>query len=256
MPAAAQGQTWSEILCCPSCGEMFGIPREPVTSICGHIICRPCTHVYPGAYCPIDQAENRYSLQELPTNSAILSIVGVQKDVSHEIARLLAHYGRHPEEINSIVECHLNLHVLAGYLRKANSERGGSVWSEVLSRTLQRKLVSLLCMQVVDDETKPKILRTLRSVAERVLSELLSHQQSSHSLSTQLWTAVRARGCQFLGPAMQEDVLKLILLTLSKGASIARKTLVMYIVQTLLEDYPQKFNIPQPIAKKNWVTDI
>lgn len=39
--------------------------------------------------------------------------------------------------------------------------------------------------------------------------------------------------------AMQEEVLRLILLTLSEGALIARKTLVMYIVQTLREDYPQ-----------------
>lgn len=39
--------------------------------------------------------------------------------------------------------------------------------------------------------------------------------------------------------AMQEEVLRLILLTLSEGALIARKTLVMYIVQTLSEDYPQ-----------------
>ncbi|MFH4977774.1 hypothetical protein AB6A40_004483 [Gnathostoma spinigerum] len=38
---------------------------------------------------------------------------------------------------------------------------------------------------------------------------------------------------------MQEEVLRLILLTLSEGALIARKTLVMYIVQTLGEDYPQ-----------------
>ena len=38
---------------------------------------------------------------------------------------------------------------------------------------------------------------------------------------------------------MQEDVLKLILLTLEKGALIARKTLVMYVVSMLSEDYPQ-----------------
>ena len=61
-------------------------------------------------------------------------------------------------------------------------------------------------------------------------------------LSTQLWTAVRSRGCQFLGPAMQEDVLKLILLTLRTGAPIARKTLVMYVVQMLTDDYPQVFS--------------
>lgn len=39
--------------------------------------------------------------------------------------------------------------------------------------------------------------------------------------------------------AMQDEVLKLVLLTLSEGALISRKTLVMYIVQTLRDDYPQ-----------------
>lgn len=38
---------------------------------------------------------------------------------------------------------------------------------------------------------------------------------------------------------MQEEVLKLILLILSEGALMSRKTLVLYIVQTLREDYPQ-----------------
>lgn len=37
---------------------------------------------------------------------------------------------------------------------------------------------------------------------------------------------------------MQEDVLKLILLALAHGELIARKTLVLYIVQTMSDDYP------------------
>jgi RING finger/CCCH-type zinc finger protein len=39
--------------------------------------------------------------------------------------------------------------------------------------------------------------------------------------------------------AMQEEVLKLVLLALSEGVLISRKVLVMYIVQTLEKDYPQ-----------------
>ncbi|PIO69743.1 hypothetical protein TELCIR_08422 [Teladorsagia circumcincta] len=104
---------------------------------------------------------------------------------------------------------------------------------------MQRKLVSLLCYQLVEEEGRLRALKTSRLIAERIMTELLLIQQNSGSLSTHLWTAVRARGCQFLGPAMQEDVLKLILLALDKGALIARKTLVMYVVQMLSEDYPQ-----------------
>lgn len=81
-------------------------------------------------------------------------------------------------------------------------------------------------------------MRSIRSLSERIVTELICVVQNTVHLSAFLWSAVRARGCQFLGPAMQEDVLKLILLTLVNGELIARKTLVMYIVQTLLEDYP------------------
>lgn len=38
---------------------------------------------------------------------------------------------------------------------------------------------------------------------------------------------------------MQEEVLKLIFLILSEGSLMSRKTLVLYIVQALREDYPQ-----------------
>lgn len=37
---------------------------------------------------------------------------------------------------------------------------------------------------------------------------------------------------------MQEDILKLILRVLSRGELIARKSLVIYIVQTLQDKYP------------------
>lgn len=38
---------------------------------------------------------------------------------------------------------------------------------------------------------------------------------------------------------MQEEVLRLILLTLQEGAHISRKNLVMYVVQNLEKEYPQ-----------------
>ena len=44
---------------------------------------------------------------------------------------------------------------------------------------------------------------------------------------------------QFLGPAMQEEVLKLVLLALEEGSALSRKVLVMYVVQKLETHYPQ-----------------
>lgn len=63
--------------------------------------------------------------------------------------------------------------------------------------------------------------------------------QSPQTLSAALWAAVRQRGCQFLGPAMQEAVLQLILLSLEDGISLSRKVLVLFVVQKLETQYTQ-----------------
>ena len=78
-----------------------------------------------------------------------------------------------------------------------------------------------------------------RSVCERIVIELILQHQNQQQLTTYLWSAVRARGCQFLGPAMQEEVLKLVLLALESGSALSRKVLVMFIVQKLKPQYPQ-----------------
>ena len=63
--------------------------------------------------------------------------------------------------------------------------------------------------------------------------------QNPQQLSANLWAAVRTRGCQFLGPAMQEEVLKLVLLALEDGSALSRKVLVMFVVQRLEPHFPQ-----------------
>lgn len=73
---------------------------------------------------------------------------------------------------------------------------------------MQRKVTTLLHSQLVESEGRLRALRSARSIGERALTELLIKHQNPHSLSTSLWAAVRSRGCQFLGPAMQEEVLK------------------------------------------------
>ena len=69
--------------------------------------------------------------------------------------------------------------------------------------------------------------------------ELILLHQNMQQLTTHLWSAVRARGCQFLGPVMQEEVLKLVLLALETGTALSRKVLVMFIVQKLKPQYAQ-----------------
>ncbi|KJH46813.1 hypothetical protein DICVIV_07139 [Dictyocaulus viviparus] len=201
MTPAEHGVTLSDVFRCIACSQLFDNKRAPVNLICGHVLCLQCIPKVNNR-CPEDEVEGSYPIASYPINVALLSII-----------------------TDDIIDC----------LPFWEMEKV----PKILSRTLQRKLVSLLCFQIVEEEGRLRFLKTSRLIAERILMELLLNQQNSGNLSTHLWTAVRARGCQFLGPVMQEDVLKLILVALDKGALIARKTLVMFVVQMLSEDYPQ-----------------
>ena len=75
--------------------------------------------------------------------------------------------------------------------------------SPILSRPMQRKLVTLVNCQLIEEEGRSRALRAARSLGERTVTELILQHQNPQQLSANLWAAVRARGCQFLGPGMQ-----------------------------------------------------
>lgn len=112
-------------------------------------------------------------------------------------------------------------------------------FGSLLSRPMQRKLVTLVNCQLMEDEGRSRALRAARSLGERTVTELILQHQNPQQLSSNLWAAVRSRGCQFLGPAMQEEVLKLVLLALEDGSALSRKVLVMFVVQRLEPHFPQ-----------------
>ena len=121
------------------------------------------------------------------------------------------------------------------------------------------------------EEYKRKIIRSLRSLVERVccdtvipemncgtssnisatnkggggggaLSSMNSQQNQTSSVTntnptSKLWAEIRARGCQFLGPEMQDDVLRLIIHFLNIVTRISRKGLVSWIVLKLKNTY-------------------
>ncbi|KAG6929654.1 ring finger and CCCH-type domains 1 [Chelydra serpentina] len=104
---------------------------------------------------------------------------------------------------------------------------------------MQRKLVTLVHCQLVEEEGRIRAMRAARSLGERTVTELILQHQNPQQLSSNLWAAVRARGCQFLGPAMQEEALKLVLLALEDGSALSRKVLVLFVVQRLEPRFPQ-----------------
>ncbi|GMS88406.1 hypothetical protein PENTCL1PPCAC_10581 [Pristionchus entomophagus] len=240
MAPQGQGLKWAEVLCCPFCVKVFSRQKLAVNLYCSHSVCTDCIEhkMDDEHFCLTDKISGELPLSVLPKNKAIMSIVGVDLQLG------LESFIEHDESLSSADQYILqniddSLCGMASYLRKVDSERGGSVWSEVMSRTVQRKMVHIICLQLAEPSGRLRAARQARQIAERILCEVMLGSQNQQSLSHQLWTAVRARGCQFLGPAMQEDVLNLILLTMSHNALIARKTLVMYVVKRLSETYPQ-----------------
>ncbi|CAH4038610.1 unnamed protein product [Pieris brassicae] len=184
-------------------------------------------------YCPFDQTVIQGDPEELPVNTALLQLAGYpppSKPIHPQCIQALPETDRQAYDI--IVTC---LEQLAVYLKICANNTAGNR----LSRPMQRKLVTLLQCAITDEEGRGRAARAARSLGERSVTELILQHQNPQQLSANLWAAVRARGCQFLGPAMQEEVLKLVLLALEDGSPLSRKVLVMFVVQRLERDFPQ-----------------
>lgn len=75
-----------------------------------------------------------------------------------------------------------------------------------ISLPMQRKLITVVTCQLMDEEGRIKVVRAARSLGERAVTELLLLHQNPQQLAPNLWTAVRTRGCQFLGPGKFESL--------------------------------------------------
>lgn len=220
-----------EYLICPVCEFAFELKvRLPITiSCCGHTVCKACLASLQGAKCPFDQYKISAPIVKLPVNTALALLV----DRNADLEAL-----RPKDGSESSIQYNLSMakmESLASFLIPS-----GSTGTPLqMSRPMQRKLVNLLNTQLLDSEGRWRAIKAARSLGERSVTELILQHQNPQQLSANLWAAVRARGCQFLGPAMQEEVLKLVLLALEDGSSLSRKVLVMFVVQKLEPEYPQ-----------------
>ncbi|KAK3860900.1 hypothetical protein Pcinc_033080 [Petrolisthes cinctipes] len=237
-----QAPQWTEFLSCPICCHEFdGGQRGPISLGCGHTVCRACLAKLQRNQCPYDQTVMRLELDQLPVNGALLSLVGAGTAAEDGGAGGEPSVppppvpAAHTRSYFSAVKC---IKDLALFL-KPFSGSGTNGSSALLSRPMQRKLVTLINCQLVEEEGRARAVRAARSLGERTVTELILQHQNHQQLSANLWAAVRARGCQFLGPAMQEEVLKLVLLALEDGSALSRKVLVMFVVQRLEPHFPQ-----------------
>lgn len=230
-----QAAQWTEFLSCPICyNEFDSSGHQPISLGCSHTVCKTCLHKLHRKACPFDQTPISTDIDLLPVNCALLQLVGAQvpevQPVSLSSAAEVEHY-----EV-----CRMCVEELALYLKPISGAKGvANLSPSVLSRPMQRKLVTLVNCQLVEEEGRVRAVRAGRSLGERTVTELILQHQNPQQLSANLWAAVRARGCQFLGPAMQEDALKLVLLALEDGSALSRKVLVLFVVQKLEARFPQ-----------------
>uniref|UniRef100_A0A3P8XBU6 RING-type E3 ubiquitin transferase n=1 Tax=Esox lucius TaxID=8010 RepID=A0A3P8XBU6_ESOLU len=235
-----QAPQWTEFLLCPICTQLFEESvRKPISLGCGHTVCKMCLNKLHRKECPFDQTRiTADDIELLPVNTALLQLVGGQVPKRQPTTLLIAAEDMaHYEEASDCVE------VLALYLKPLSNNRGVGLSSSgaqsSLSRPMQRKLVTLVHCQLVEAEGRVRATRAARSLGERTVTELILQHQNPQQLSSNLWASVRARGCQFLGPAMQEEALKLVLLALEDGSALSRKVLVLFVVQRLEPRFPQ-----------------
>lgn len=64
------------------------------------------------------------------------------------------------------------------------------------------------------------------------------YQKNGASPSKMLWAALRGRSCQFLGPSVQQDVLRLVIRAFQNFPRLSRKCLVSYIVHMMTPGHP------------------
>uniref|UniRef100_A0A1B6FIC8 RING-type E3 ubiquitin transferase n=1 Tax=Cuerna arida TaxID=1464854 RepID=A0A1B6FIC8_9HEMI len=227
-----QAPQWTEFLSCPvCCNEFDATLRSPVSLACAHTVCKTCLVNLHRKQCPFDQTPITTELEKLPVNTALLQLVG--SSVTNCESPPPSHLGK--DDTHSYLQAKKCIEELALYLKPFSSGSG----TGVLSRPMQRKLVTLINCQLMEEEGRSRAMRAARSLGERTVTELILQHQNPQQLSANLWAAVRARGCQFLGPAMQEEVLKLVLLALEDGSALSRKVLVMFVVQRLEPHFPQ-----------------
>ena len=232
-----QAPQWTEFLSCPICCHDFDVAiRGPISLGCGHTICRTCLANLHRKQCPFDQSIINTEIERLPVNEALLQLVGnpVPTNVATSYQKLLP-----PEDHSNYLVAKRCIEELALYLKPCQANPTLSTGMGLVSRPMQRKLVTLVGCQLVEPEGRARAVRAARSLGERSVTELILQHQNPQQLSANLWAAVRARGCQFLGPAMQEEVLKLVLLALEDGSALSRKVLVMFVVQRLESHFPQ-----------------
>ncbi|CAF1357655.1 unnamed protein product [Adineta steineri] len=244
---------YNEFLRCAICSHDFEYDNyiyRPITlPICGHTMCGQCIDIIrKQTKCPQDQISfgTNIPVDQLPINYPLLFMLydpsKLPEDDEQRYGQCLSFMKLDDETKSCFHQTQSILSEISLIVKpiltdfKANDFKD---CQQILSRPIIRKVFGLLNSQFIDREGRLKALKAARSLGERACIDFIIHHQNPQQLTANLWSAVRSRGCQFLGPAMQEEVLKLILLALEDGSALSRKVLVLFVVQKLAPQYPR-----------------
>ena len=180
--------------------------------------------------CPYDKTAISPNAELLPPNSALTWLLGGEEEEDEK--QCFSQLNLSPEDLEHFLVSRRSIRDAALFLQPLAEPGGGSV-IHYLTRPMMKKLVTVVNCQLLEPDGRARVLRAARSIMDRTITELLVMHQNQQQISTLLWSAIRSRGCQFLGPVMQEEALKLILKVLEGGAYLSRKNIVLYVVQQL-----------------------
>lgn len=228
---------WSDFHLCDMCNKQFDSSSHvPLTLVCGHTYCKKCLSKLKNRQCLHDKNVQIPDLSNITANYAILKLLG-QNGI--EMPSSVAAALEANEELEQFDKVKGYMEELAMFLKPLLDHGVQALSMTHLTRPMLKKLVTLVNSQVIEVEGRVRVMRTARSLAERTITELLIIHQGQQQLSHQLWAAVRLRGCQFLGPVMQEETLKYIQKVLETGQALSRKNIVLYVVEQLEKQFPQ-----------------
>jgi len=223
---------WTDNVKCSSCSQDYNKKdRLPTTLACGCTLCRICLKSKKTPLCQhCLNNEAQCDVMSLPVNTAVLMLVQSDQDIQIEDIPLVQKQMSYAfyYELRPSYEA---LKRIALGLRPGKEPD--------FTRSMQRKLSMIINNQIAESRGRERTLRNIKSAAERLSIDLIQYHQSPTTLSASLWDAVRARGCQFLGPAMQEEALKFIQFALGDQSELSRKVLVELVVNNLQPMFPQ-----------------
>ena len=120
-------------------------------------------------------------MNKLPINTALLILI----DHNADLERLRPSNSNH-EEAQRYNLCMVEMERLASYLRPVNT--GTNVNPTVLSRPMQRKLVSLINCQFMEEEGRCRAIKAARSIGERSVTELILYVSERSGGTAGIWT--------------------------------------------------------------------